>query len=208
MKKTSYSYLFFVKFSKSNNIKAASVYHLLITTQLKQKLKELIWFAKEKKVRSESYCYPKGLFRYKNGNNLQSYFDEIHTDIEKISSIETETLAVMLAEKVVQKISVLVNSFRSQHLRGKKVSALHALKIAVDQSDGTVIDYLKNQYKEPSNHDKKHNVTREISELDQVIQQKREQLAVIKDPTQKNQINGSITLLVERQDRLRHSLLE
>lgn len=113
---------------------------------LTARLTELEWFAKQNNHRIEPYLYPKGLFQVTHDSKkcfvVSAYVTEIKEGLQRLKQCEDSLLYRKLAETILQKISVLTVSFRSQYLRRHKKSSLQDLFNQVASSTDNTYQYF------------------------------------------------------------------
>ena len=120
---------------------------------LSQRVTEIEWYAYQNKLLIEPHLYPKGLFRSQlepaNRFKLSAYIAELREDLVKFESLGSALQQSMQAKKLLQKISVLINGFRSQVLRKPKVSNVESLLSNINPETGDAFQYLMKQQQAP-----------------------------------------------------------
>ena len=128
--------------------------HHLIET-LEGRVTEVEWFAQQNQLRVEPHLYPKGLFnaqmspsgRYK----VSVYVAELRQDLLLLKQITLPLMRSKAADKLLQKINVLINAFRSQSLRAKKSKNVHSLFENMDLANDNIYEKLANKNKPKAN---------------------------------------------------------
>ena len=114
---------------------------------LEKQIDKLEQFMQQQNLRIEPHLYPKGLFRLcgeKHRFQAKAYLDEIRRDLLQLRRAEGASLGAqgMLAETLLQKVSVLIASFKSQHLRKRNDDPMQALLEKIEARDQTIVDYF------------------------------------------------------------------
>ena len=113
---------------------------------LEVRVTEVEWFGQQHQLRVEPHLYPKGLFKVQidsaNRYQISAYVDELRHDLVMLKNISLPLMRTKAANKLLQKINVLINAFRSQSLRRKKTSSTGSLLNDIDLVNDNVYAHM------------------------------------------------------------------
>ncbi len=121
---------------------------------LSNRLSELEWYAKQEHLKVEPHLYPQYLFASAHSAGkrfkIEAYVEEIRSEIMRFKQLDSDLLKERLAAKILQKVSVLINSFKSQTLRHTKISSIESLMREVDPENDNIYLHLIQNKETPS----------------------------------------------------------
>ena len=107
------------------------MYSQSLIKMLEERVTEVEWFAQQHQLRLEPHRYPKGLFKVQvdpvHRYKISAYVNELRQDLHFLSQLTLPLMRSKSADKLLQKINVLINTFRSQSLRTTKNTRAHSV---------------------------------------------------------------------------------
>lgn len=154
-----------------------NLYHTLLL-----RLKELSAYALVHHRSLEPHRYPKGLFKAQNAPKrryqIDAYLNEIKENLGDLQHSQSSERQSEIAKKILQQITVLTVSLKSQKMRPYKVSSLGGLLNDIHQTDLNAFDYFCQKEKESVKESIVFNRNKNKSKLDQInlLLNKKQQL--------------------------------
>lgn len=169
---------------------------------LEARVTEVEWFGRQHGLLVEPHLYPKGLFHVQadpvQSYHLPAYVAELRQDLNKLKKMSLPLLRVKAADKLLQKVNVLINAFRSQDLRIKRKKSLRPFQGEVNLETGNIYQYLLEKNQPPSHERLKKLLVKQQSDrkiLLVSLNEKECQLKRVKDVSQLTQLQNSILAL-------------
>ena len=151
---------------------------LLIET-LETRITEVEWYGKQHHLRVEPHLYPKGLFHVEKDPvkryHIAAYIDELRGDLESLKRHHSSLIITQVARTLLQKISVIITTFRSQTLRKKTNSSVNSLLGKIDLASGNAYEYMVNKNQPPLKSSLKSKLTRQEIDLERLIKSRKDQ---------------------------------
>jgi hypothetical protein len=145
-----------------------------IIKELEARITEIQWYGTKNHFKLEPHLYPNNLFRSQSDPvgryRLDAYIAEMRADLERIKSQTSPYAIEVIAKQLLQKIKVLVTSFKSLSLRNKKSNPMEALINTIDPEKDSVYQYLTSQQQPPSCTKLRNKIDEYQSDLNQLHQ--------------------------------------
>ena len=188
---------------------------LSILTELNDRITEIEWHAKQHHFNVEPHLYPKNLFSAQTSPvsrfKISSYINELRSDLTKLEQSNSKLAAQSRANQLLQKINVLINSFRSQYLRKKKTSSVESFLRNIDAEKDNAYEVIANQ-NQPSSKEKLAARAKQLKvdqqHLSKTLQSKQAQLEQITDTNQAQSINLSLLEIKKQIGMIERQLTE
>lgn len=180
---------------------------------LEARITEVEWFGKQHQLRVEPHLYPKGLFHVQNDPvkryHLSAYIDEFRHDLESLKRHHSSLIITRVAKTLLQKITVIITTFRSQHLRRKSNTNVSSLLGNIDLTSGNAYEYMLKQNQPPVKSDLKDKLKRQTIDIERLIksrQQKEHQLTQASSAQERNELQEIVLGLAKQIGCLEQSI--
>ncbi len=121
---------------------------------LEARVTEVEWFGRQHGLLIEPHLYPKGLFHVQSNSvhcyDLAAYVVELRQDLAQLKRLTLPLIRMKAADKLLQKVNVLINAFRSQNLRVKSKNFVSPFEGEVNLETGNIYEYLATKNQPPS----------------------------------------------------------
>ncbi len=145
---------------------------------LENRITEVEWYGKQHHLRVEPHLYPKGLFHIEKDPvkryHISAYIDELRHDLESLKRHHSSLIITQVAKTLLQKISVIITTFRSQSLRKKSNSSVNNLLGKIDLTSGNAYEYMVKKNQPPKKSSLKVLLSRQIVDLERLIKSRQE----------------------------------
>lgn len=172
---------------------------------LAARVSEIEWYARQHNLVPEPHLYPKGLFKAQTDvvgrYQLSAYVNELKQDLY---AIEQQTLALLgqkRSQLLLQKINVLINSFRSQTLRKKNIGSMDGLLGQIDLTSDSAYDYFAKKQKPDASKKLKikiKNLQKDLLNLQQSKKQKERELQTSQTSHQKDHCKAAVLSIAKQ----------
>lgn len=122
------------------------MYSSSLINVLETRVTEIEWFGQQHQMRVEPHLYPKGLFRVQfdvvKCYQLSAYVEELRHDLNALKKLNLPLMRSKAAEKLLQKVNVLINGFQSQSLRRKTSNGVNKLVGNIDLVNDNIYEKM------------------------------------------------------------------